>query len=253
MCLDVIASQTADTTGMLQWPCSGTPNQQFWLDYQLPGITASTYGNITDLRPPPPPSQPMVPAGYSSLDKSGASSWAKSYGLTSSIPNPYNRITNIFGQGEDCTNFVSAAWHLGGKVPMNDRWYMRYGFGAVGQDFSTPWLRVIDFVSYWQSLGKVTVSELTPSSDFTPTDVGDAIAWMYDGASNFTHLTIVTGWTLSTISYYDSYAGKWYSYQGDQISQHGADRVNSPWNLKYRMKTVSGGSHNDRAFWIHWN
>jgi Ricin-type beta-trefoil lectin domain-like/Putative amidase domain len=246
-CLDSWGSGTANGTILAQWPCTGNTNHSFWLDYSSYG---QNYGDQPDSIPPPPNAQSVPPRfGGSVLNRAGVVSFADSTALVASIPSPYRRIASALSNN-DCTNFASTVWHIGGALPQTNEWYRRLaGFGI---DNSNQFTFVVEFVNYWLASGRVSIAPMDATNGWNTAKPGDIIVWKLHGSLTFNHIGIEVGWTGSVSTYYDTYGAQSYNYVGDQVDQHGSDRKRAPWNFAYLQAIRQGVANDNVPYLLHW-
>ncbi|MEU4687707.1 amidase domain-containing protein [Actinoplanes sp. NPDC023714] len=97
----------------------------------------------------------VMAKGYGSrFDGVAAQNWAKANYAKTSKSKP--TIPNYKFYGSDCTNFVSAAWNRGGRIPMTNNWHQARWYNNDGYYFeegSYSFIRVKDFRSRWYDIG----------------------------------------------------------------------------------------------------
>jgi hypothetical protein len=233
---------------------AGPFNQQWLFDHQL-GIP-----NVDPVSPIPPPLRPwsIQSRNQPHFDRQGAVRSANSQALVaaySGIFEPFEPLTNILPDPpiparaiNDCTLFVSSAWHLGGKIPMNSGWYTRQTEllpPSLVVERSSSFQLGSAFYKFWEPTPDAIVSsvltEAQTKANFSGGKPGDVLLWNWNDDSRvFDHTTmLVNPKTPGPGTYVDTFDNN-YAYRiswGDQMAQRGgAPRVNAPWNIAYYIK-----------------
>ncbi|MBB2942070.1 hypothetical protein FB565_001783 [Actinoplanes lutulentus] len=170
----------------------------------------------------------VMAKGYGSrFDGVAAQNWAKANYAKTSTSNP--TIPNYKFYGSDCTNFVSAAWNRGGKIPMTNNWHQARWYNNDGYYFkegSYSFIRVKDFRSRWYDIGSryVYVQGRTAlNKKYSPAGTGEA--YIFDSGNkrskpDWQHAAIQVGFSKG----YDEYA------------QHSSGKV-TDWRTWYWKRT----------------
>jgi Putative amidase domain/Ricin-type beta-trefoil lectin domain-like len=273
-CLDVTGSgYNGAVVGMYSCSDAGSgvlnANQRFYIDFQIPTYDALSYGDEFDNAPMPPDWEPRWPLWALQMVRGSAASFADANVLRNSsggaannatLSSPFERIAN------DCTQFVSTVWHLGGRLPENNAWYRQFSQATISSPLgatrptTTSWNYVQNFRNYWLSTGLVQAINLTPSSSTADiAEPGDVLVADFTGDLVWDHVAVFTNWTQAAWTYFDPYypAGVGRNYSPiaagvltDMIDQHNVDRKMAPWNIGF----LSGNPANNGIKYqlLHW-
>lgn len=179
--------------------------------------------------------QRAVPrVGESGLDRQGIAAYAE-YWWDKTRGGQYGRFSN------DCTNFVSQAWHFGGKVDMTKNWYIKkensHNPFDSNRDWSLSWANVVHFWAYWVYNRKWAEEKpADPTKNHNSAAVGDVIIYDWGRGDSFSHASIALG-TKDT---------PW-----DLIAQHTTDRFAARWNIGWLTERDKKARKKQKAIVIH--
>lgn len=253
------------------YSCGGAAasyNELWAFDYQLGAYVGEFQ---SDFIPPPPlaynPSTyyPVPPGNFTQLDRAGVVWYADTYSNNGpvTVPYPFNAVGvgSVNPTSGDCTNFVSSAWHVGGKLPMMDTWRDRAGWTHLldDRDITNAWAGVTDFVNYWngrtENVGGFSVrllsvgGTLNNNTQLIPGALpGDIIE--YETTAGWDHLAVVVG-NVTNYVYNDYTNGKLAPptgfFNGTIVDGHSNNRYHMPWNVEQLE-----GAPMKRARLLHW-